>query len=1211
MATALFRIAFIGDGAGQSGSTSPKVAAAINAAFGRFGAGISKCYMVFGGDTYNPYATTTTMLNYDTYLTKANLAAARAVMTPGNHDNGPGGASSPDVAAWLAYNVSKGTLTKTNGGWINQSEGIPNTDQFIDVGAYRLIFVNSGAILGLNANPGWPVPHTGGSIAGNARVAWLRSVWKPGLNNIVFTHHPRWSYYGNHHDNAQMQNLYDEIVGANDGSGPHSCLVISGHDHNMQLFQPQLSAGQYPGLTQAVIGLGSTSPYTAAGPTSQTSKKSWLQFANFTSGDCGFLQIDIMDDGSLQLSIINANDTSGALMTNTASSGITGSPTAIINAGTVVPPTITYQHKVDDGAWINDDVALSTHVSGLAPGPHIMYIKRLSGAVESDVSSYAWVVPQSTAGAPVLESVFDQDNNVVANGGTTPSQQLTFQVARTSEIPANVPPTSLWMYNKDFTGCVLGCTPHPPDPLVAEQFAGGLRRFWVRTTADGKAQFNPNGKDETGAQVYPTTDDAQTYYNNEVIPQMNGQAAVGQAAIGHPIDFILTFLGRRNGETIGVPELTWPSTGWTAFQTWTYGDNSYVEQCINRWIVVMNSLPRRAVFRLWHEYRNSETYTTTFADRANYIAMFQKVAVYLRLHNAIGPTSPKGHLLAWNPADETGIDGGGHPSSDWFPGTWPTTPGGCDVIGNDVYSTPGQTPPNAGFAQLQDWYDMFKKGSTFNPDNNPLMVMENGVDLSDTNRVAHLTEWFGDGINPGLLQTNYPDIKCVVYWNGASKDLIDSPSGFQQAWKDGTNTPYFIPNNIVPTSPNLFARLDGNDLGHVDSPYTTVVNPGHHTIEFWTETAGVKSPITSYSWTVQTVIHGPGSGTYVKQVVLNKNLSAAEIWVRAIGSDGVASVARRNVAIDLTNPKPASIVGQRGAAQDAGGATSKALVLDASAIPAGNSLVAMWVNNDDGAVTSITDTDGHTWVIPENFTDTNFNIGIAYVGLPSGQGASKTVTFNYSALTTRRLVAVYEVTGIITSGALDKSTHLNGGSGSLVNSGLTAVSTQQGILVIGVGAYTATVTNSDWVPGPGFNQLNTFTIGATNIKSMLLSWLWDRNGPGIQYQTNQDINDSFGNHAWAGVIATFKSVLGNFYTPAVGFGFPQDGSQVQSTTVPIQMFTDEGVVAVNVTLDNVTFFPLTSGDLVNGQLAWTGSIVIPGDVNTPVTIFAIAQDAEG
>jgi len=80
----------------------------------------------------------------------------------------------------------------------------------------------------------------------------------------------------------------------------------------------------YPGLTSGVIGLCSTAPTTHAAPRSNTSQKSWLQFANITAGGCGFLQIDIMSDGSLQLSVIDAADTSGRLITNPPATGVTG-----------------------------------------------------------------------------------------------------------------------------------------------------------------------------------------------------------------------------------------------------------------------------------------------------------------------------------------------------------------------------------------------------------------------------------------------------------------------------------------------------------------------------------------------------------------------------------------------------------------------------------------------------------------------------------------------------------------------------------------------------------------------------------------------------------------------------------------------------------------------------------------------------------------------
>ena len=329
MATALARVAFAADSGGGGSSKAPKVAAAINAAFGRF-SNPAATSLFIGGDEYS-VCNASTMKHYDKYLTLPNINPSRCIMTPGNHTNGPGGKSNiPDVSAWIAYNKARGTHSRTDGAWINQAQGIPLTDQYIDVAGIRFIFLNSGAVENVVDKPGWPVPHTGGSVAGNSRVAWLRSAWRPGTRNVVITHHARWSYYGGAHDNPTMQNLIDEIMGKNDGTKPHSSLILQGHDHCMQLMHPQGATGSYAGLTSGVIGLCSTAPTTHAAPKSNTSQKSWLQFANITVGGCGFLQIDIYDDGSLHLSIIDAADTSGKLMTNTPSTGVTGAATAVI-----------------------------------------------------------------------------------------------------------------------------------------------------------------------------------------------------------------------------------------------------------------------------------------------------------------------------------------------------------------------------------------------------------------------------------------------------------------------------------------------------------------------------------------------------------------------------------------------------------------------------------------------------------------------------------------------------------------------------------------------------------------------------------------------------------------------------------------------------------------------------------------------------------------
>lgn len=328
MARAVARVAFASDTGGGHGSRTPRVAKAIDAAFERFGES-SACWLIVGGDEYEPFCTRDTVRHYDAFLDQPNISPRRTVMTPGNHTNGPGGRY-PDVQAWLDYNESRATLTATDGGWIDRQRGIPRTDQFVDVSGIRFILINSGAVLTLADTPGWPVPVTGGSVKGDPRVAWLRRVWAPGTRNVVVTHHPRWSYYGNHHDNPSMQNLIDEIAGENDGSGPHSSLILQGHDHNVQMMEPQSAAGRYPGLTSVVMGLCATAPSTHAAGRMNTSQRSWLQFANITPGACGFMQVDIMSDRSLRLSIVDASDSSGGLMKNSPHTGASGPATTTI-----------------------------------------------------------------------------------------------------------------------------------------------------------------------------------------------------------------------------------------------------------------------------------------------------------------------------------------------------------------------------------------------------------------------------------------------------------------------------------------------------------------------------------------------------------------------------------------------------------------------------------------------------------------------------------------------------------------------------------------------------------------------------------------------------------------------------------------------------------------------------------------------------------------
>ena len=146
----------------------------------------------------------------------------------------------------------------------------------------------------------------------------------------------------------------------------------------MQLMKPQLASGSYQGLVSAVIGLCSTSPAARTAGGSNTSQKSWLQFANLSPGGCGFLQIDIMSDKSLELSVINAADTTGKLMTNTAGTGITGAATHDDSKHVALRGQRGFAHELHRGA-VHPAAALLHLVVGdrddLDPAP----FERLAG----------------------------------------------------------------------------------------------------------------------------------------------------------------------------------------------------------------------------------------------------------------------------------------------------------------------------------------------------------------------------------------------------------------------------------------------------------------------------------------------------------------------------------------------------------------------------------------------------------------------------------------------------------------------------------------------------------------------------------------------------------------------------------------------------------------------------------------------------------------
>ena len=101
-----------------------------------------------------------------------------------------------------------------------------------DTAGWRLLSLNSEA------------PHG----AGSAQVRWLRSQLRvPGTCRLAFWHQPRYNA-GRHHDEPGVAPLWNALRG-------HARIVVGGHDHNMQRFEP------IDGITQFVSGAGGHGRY--------------------------------------------------------------------------------------------------------------------------------------------------------------------------------------------------------------------------------------------------------------------------------------------------------------------------------------------------------------------------------------------------------------------------------------------------------------------------------------------------------------------------------------------------------------------------------------------------------------------------------------------------------------------------------------------------------------------------------------------------------------------------------------------------------------------------------------------------------------------------------------------------------------------------------------------------------------------------------------
>ena len=393
-----------------SGNTASK---ATGKAMSNMAAGKPNVLLANIGDTLYPQAQTANIPHVaaNFWFSGSNFTKANSIATPGNHDNGAGG-TAPDNTAYLS--AWAGTMSKVDSSVSPYiASGIPNTDQFIDVQGWRIFLINSGAIEVANATPGWPVPHSSTFAASNARVQWLRSNWAAGLKNIVFTHHLPYSVFGSHNDNPQMDNLWNEMIG-------HACLLVGGHDHNMQIFTARNASAGFPGIVEVVCG-GAEGHYTGSPPAGNRSQVSWLQFANDTT--LGFGLLEIMSATQLKFSIF---DQSGSPMQNTAALGTSGASSITINipGGVTVP---TYQYSVDGGSYVatgNGGQDKTITLASLAAGPHSIKIRDSTPGPDAQ---YAWIQSGTKPAAPVLSGTpLDGAGAPVVSGGHTDQQQITF-----------------------------------------------------------------------------------------------------------------------------------------------------------------------------------------------------------------------------------------------------------------------------------------------------------------------------------------------------------------------------------------------------------------------------------------------------------------------------------------------------------------------------------------------------------------------------------------------------------------------------------------------------------------------------------------------------------------------------------------------------------------------------------------------------------------
>ncbi|HET7900346.1 MAG TPA: DUF4082 domain-containing protein [Candidatus Nanopelagicales bacterium] len=115
-----------------------------------------------------------------------------------------------------------------------------------DLGSWHVVALNSNCSA------------VGGCGSGSAQDQWLRAdlAAHPATCTVAYVHYPRFSS-GEHGDNTSMTTLFGDLVAA------RAEMVLSGHDHDYERFEPMTAAGvaDPAGVRQFVVGTGGKSHY--------------------------------------------------------------------------------------------------------------------------------------------------------------------------------------------------------------------------------------------------------------------------------------------------------------------------------------------------------------------------------------------------------------------------------------------------------------------------------------------------------------------------------------------------------------------------------------------------------------------------------------------------------------------------------------------------------------------------------------------------------------------------------------------------------------------------------------------------------------------------------------------------------------------------------------------------------------------------------------